>query len=358
VSVELLTAKTRFREFEQQRDKGLQSGSNIDKEIEPNTARSSSSELEMLDDREMNKSKVSASQRTPTEKLHKDVAIVFEKNHRLRGSLEASESSITELKMELSLLQIHANEMGNETKKFSQELASEIALGQGLSKKVTFLKSEFSKLKTDLQKLTEMKSSSQFMERNIKKSDHVKKVKWVDGVLLVEDQIRNLKEKVCVGSHEPDLSFFEVLFNTVQDLKKEIVEPESMLPFGELPSPPLGKILVAMGLLRISETYLIILLVLLPCTLNLLARLPLNDKYSKQSFQWMDFKGASSVPAFVYDEKSFDNGPAPPPPPFTPPPPGKSHNNRSRSPPSGTHKGSDAPLSNETVERSWGSVLF
>ncbi|GJS00445.1 RNA-directed DNA polymerase, eukaryota [Tanacetum coccineum] len=66
VSFQLQTAKTGFRysffkmlirvpiEFEQQRDKGLQSGNNIDKETEPNTARSSSSELEMLDDQEMN----------------------------------------------------------------------------------------------------------------------------------------------------------------------------------------------------------------------------------------------------------------------------------------------------------------
>nr|GEX51461.1 hypothetical protein [Tanacetum cinerariifolium] len=289
VSVQLLTAKTGFREFEQQRDKGLQSGNNVNKETESNTARSSYSDLESLDD-QMNKaktqvqlreetnihedcsyshvtfdgssnasenynthdvdsvrSKVSASQSPPTEKLQKEVAIDFEENHRLRGSLEAAESSITELKMELSLLQSHANEMGNETQKFSQELASEIASGQELSKEVTFLKSECSKLKTDLQKLTEMKSSSQFMERNIEKSDHVKKVKWVNGVLLVEDQIRNLQEKVYAGSHEPDLSFlksdFEVLFNTIQDLKKETVEPESMLLAGQVPSPSLEKLL-------------------------------------------------------------------------------------------------------------------
>ncbi|GJZ94067.1 hypothetical protein Tco_0666270 [Tanacetum coccineum] len=144
VSVELLTAKTGFSYslFKMMirapmffRDKGLQSGSNIDKETEPNAARSSSSELEMLDDREMNKtqetniheecsnshvtfdgssnasenynthdvdsvkSKVSASQSPPTENLHKDVAIDSEENHRLRGSLEAAELSITKLKM-------------------------------------------------------------------------------------------------------------------------------------------------------------------------------------------------------------------------------------------------------------------
>nr|GEV51056.1 hypothetical protein [Tanacetum cinerariifolium] len=247
VHVQLLTAKTGFREFEEQRDKGLQSGNN------------SSSKLEMLDDRVT--SKVSASQSPPTEELHKDLTIDFKENHRLGGSLDATELSITELKMKLRLLQSHANEMGNETQKFSQELASEIASGQGLSKEVTFLKSECSKLKTNLKKLTEMKSSSQFMESNFEKSDQVKKVKWVDGVLLVEDQIRNLQEKVYVGSHEPDLrvlkSDLEVLFNTIQDLKKRTVEPESMLPSGELPSPPLEKLLSELDVVKSENENLV-----------------------------------------------------------------------------------------------------
>ncbi|KAJ6333786.1 hypothetical protein OIU77_009632 [Salix suchowensis] len=44
----------------------------------------------------------------------------------------------------------------------------------------------------------------------------------------------------------------------------------------------------------------------------------------------------SSVPNFIYNGNSFDNGPAPPPPPYTSPPPGKSHRNR-------THPGSGEP---------------
>nr|GEY47289.1 hypothetical protein [Tanacetum cinerariifolium] len=169
-----------------QRDEGLQSGNNIDKETEPNTARSSSFELEMLDDREMNKSKVSAIQRPPTEKLHKNVAIDFEENHRLRGSLEAAELSITELKMELSLLQSHANEIGNETQKFSQELASESASEADINEiELTVYGKKYREIGSCLRSNGSM------------------------GVLLVEDQIRNLKEKVYAGSHEPDLSFFE-----------------------------------------------------------------------------------------------------------------------------------------------------
>ncbi|KAI3762061.1 hypothetical protein L1987_52484 [Smallanthus sonchifolius] len=49
VTVQLLTAKTGFREFEQQRDKDLQSGNNANKETENNTAKSSS-ELQIPDD--------------------------------------------------------------------------------------------------------------------------------------------------------------------------------------------------------------------------------------------------------------------------------------------------------------------
>nr|GEZ32843.1 hypothetical protein [Tanacetum cinerariifolium] len=55
VSILLLSAKTGLREFDQQRDNGLQSGNNVDKDTKPNTSKSSSSELKMLDDLEMNK---------------------------------------------------------------------------------------------------------------------------------------------------------------------------------------------------------------------------------------------------------------------------------------------------------------
>ncbi|GJZ02986.1 polyadenylate-binding protein RBP47-like protein [Tanacetum coccineum] len=68
-----------------------------------------------------------------------------------------------------------------------------------------------------------MKSSSLFMERNIEKLDHVKTVKWVDGVLLVEDRIRNLQEKVYACSHEPDLRVLK------SDLEKRTATSESAL---------------------------------------------------------------------------------------------------------------------------------
>ncbi|XP_024969082.1 WEB family protein At4g27595, chloroplastic [Cynara cardunculus var. scolymus] len=333
VTVQLLTAKTGFREFEQQRDKGLQSGNNVNRESESSVVKSSSSELQIPDDQvnkakthiqlrsqskellsvveetgvreeysdsqvtcdgssnasesyyadkhdpysthevDSLKSRVSGSQSSPGDgsnhhklaqrsgsdySMDNDLVIAYEENHRLRGSLEVAESSISELKVELSVLQSHANEMGTETEKLAQELATEIASGQELAKEVTVLKSECSKFKNDLEQLKEMKSSSKYMERKIEQSGHQKQLRWVNGVLLVEDRIRELQEKIYIGFRESDFSFLhsdlEVLLSTVQDLKKGTVEalplqhealamnidePESMLHFGKIPSSPL-----------------------------------------------------------------------------------------------------------------------
>ncbi|KAI3757406.1 hypothetical protein L6452_04943 [Arctium lappa] len=324
VTVQLLTGKTGFREFEQQRDKGLQSGNNVNRESESSVVKSSSSELQIPDD-EVNKAKtriqlgaqskelpsvvaetgiheeysdsqvtcdgssnasenyyadkhdsssihevdslkssrVSGSRSSPTEKgdgsshrklaprsgsdysVDNDLVIAYEENHRLRGSLEIAESSVSELKMELSVLKSHANEMGTETQKLAQELATEIASGQELAKEVTVLKSECSKFKNDLEQLKEMKSGSKYMERKIEQSEHQKQLRWVNRVVLVEDRIRELQEKIYVGFHESDLSFLhsdlEVLLSTVQDLKKGTVEPLAVNIYepGEIPSLPL-----------------------------------------------------------------------------------------------------------------------
>ncbi|KAJ0732924.1 putative transcription factor bZIP family [Helianthus annuus] len=265
VTVQLLTAKTGFREFEQQRDKGLQSGNNVNKETEHSTAKSLSSELQIPDDL-VNKAKTrmqlreetiihgeySDSQVTcdessnasdcyyadkhdsPAEKssgseqakLDNDVAVVYEENNRLRASLAAAESSISELKQELTTLQSHANEMGTETQKLAQELTMEVASGQELVKEVNFLKSECSKFKNDLQNLKDVKSTSKVTERKIE----------VNGVILVESQIREIQEKILIGESGLNnlQSDFEVLLRTVQDLKNKT--------FGVVPIQPLQEL--------------------------------------------------------------------------------------------------------------------
>ncbi|KAD6796713.1 hypothetical protein E3N88_07609 [Mikania micrantha] len=276
VTVQLLTAKTGFREFEQQRDKGLQSGNNVNKETE-NSTKSSSSELQIPDDLvskartriqlreetnihgEYSDSQVTCDESSTTSdnyyadkhdspvektggsdqaKLDDDMANVYEENHRLRASLAVAESSISELKQELAALQIHANEMGTETQKVAQELTTEIASSQELFKEVNFLKSECSKLKNDLQNLKEIKLSSEFNERNSNKTEQDKEV---NGIVHVESQIREIQERILIGFRESDLgllqSDFEALLGAVQDLKNETI--------GKIPNQPLQELDIA-----------------------------------------------------------------------------------------------------------------
>lgn len=68
------------------------------------------------------------------------MAISYEENQRLRGSLEVAESSIFELEMEVNTLQNYANEMCKETQNLQQELAIEDSSSQELMKEVTDLK--------------------------------------------------------------------------------------------------------------------------------------------------------------------------------------------------------------------------
>ncbi|XP_052182409.1 protein STRUBBELIG-RECEPTOR FAMILY 8-like [Diospyros lotus] len=84
-------------------------------------------------------------------------------------------------------------------------------------------------------------------------------------------------------------------------------------------------------------------------SLNVLAPLPLTDlNVANNHFNGWIPRELISIPNFIYDGNSFDNGPAPPPPPYTSPPPGRPHNNRSHSPPGGhTQPGSDGQSSNQ-----------
>ncbi|XP_019052738.1 PREDICTED: protein STRUBBELIG-RECEPTOR FAMILY 8-like isoform X2 [Nelumbo nucifera] len=84
-------------------------------------------------------------------------------------------------------------------------------------------------------------------------------------------------------------------------------------------------------------------------SVNILADLPLDNlNIANNHFTGWVPREFSSIPNFIYDGNSFENGPAPPPPPYTPPPPGRSHNNRNHSGP-GTHtpQGSDGQASHD-----------
>lgn len=139
-----------------------------------------------------------------------DLAIAYEENNRLRGSLEVAESSIIELKLEVSSLQSHADEIGVETQKFAKQLAAEIASGEVLAEEVSVLKLECSKLKEDLEHLRNSKSIPEFASREIIRTDQDhgfedSQLRWLKGLLNMEDS-EQIGEKSfynfskCLGS--------------------------------------------------------------------------------------------------------------------------------------------------------------
>ncbi|GFY85809.1 hypothetical protein Acr_04g0005470 [Actinidia rufa] len=103
--------------------------------------------------------------------IDNDLAIAYEENNRLRGCLEVAESYILELKLEVSSLQSHADEIGIEARRLSQQFAAEIISGEELAKEVSVMKSECSTLKDDLEELKILKLSPQFASRKTSNSN-------------------------------------------------------------------------------------------------------------------------------------------------------------------------------------------
>ncbi|KAG8660427.1 interaptin [Manihot esculenta] len=158
-----------------------------------------------------------------------DLTAAYEENNRLRGSLEVAESSIHELKLELNLLQCHADSIGQEAQKFAEQLGAEIASGNELEKEVSVLKSECSKLKGDLEQLKVSKLGSPLTSREafVTEQDHIfqdLQLRWLKGILAIEDKLRELQNKACFGYNEGDFRFLasdmEALLGILQNLKQ------------------------------------------------------------------------------------------------------------------------------------------
>ncbi|KAL4272328.1 hypothetical protein GQ457_13G021270 [Hibiscus cannabinus] len=166
-----------------------------------------------------------------------DLAVAYEENSRLRGYLEAAESSIQELNTELSLLQNHASQIGDETEKFAEQLVAEISSGERLAKEVSALKSECSKLKDDLEQMTRSKICHPLTGEVIKKDQSLLfqdlEVIWSKGILVMEAKIRELQNKTSLNYHERDHRFlhedFEALLGILQDFKRRTQEEISIL---------------------------------------------------------------------------------------------------------------------------------
>ncbi|CAN0877352.1 hypothetical protein LINGRAHAP2_LOCUS11839 [Linum grandiflorum] len=157
-----------------------------------------------------------------------DITAFSEENVRLRESLELAESSIFELKQEVSFLKSNSDEIGCEAEKFSKQLADEIASGEDLSKEVSALKSECSKLKDDVEhlRLSRFHRPIREPETMQRGQNHIPldlQLSWTNGILAVEEKIKELQGKACFGYHEMDVrmlhSDLETLLSTLQNLR-------------------------------------------------------------------------------------------------------------------------------------------
>ncbi|KAL3514049.1 hypothetical protein ACH5RR_026766 [Cinchona calisaya] len=167
-----------------------------------------------------------------------DLATAYEVNNRLRDSLEFVESSIFELKLEVSTLQSQADEIGIETQKFSHILATEISSCEKLAREVSFLKSECCNYKNDIERLRSFQLSPQIVTDGHGHVEHYHllqdiQLRWMKGIFVVEDMIREFQSKIYLGFHERDSRFLhselEALLHTLLDLKNGTGEAISLL---------------------------------------------------------------------------------------------------------------------------------
>ncbi|XP_042492990.1 interaptin [Macadamia integrifolia] len=170
--------------------------------------------------------------------LDNDLTTAYEENSRLRESLEVAESSILELKLLVSTVQSHADELGAETQKYSEQLAAEIASGERLEKEVSSLKSECSNLKFDFEQLRHSRSSPQTTNKEIVVKENNcllldVQMKWMQGLLVMEDKLREVQNKACLRYSDCDVGFLftdlEALQRILHNLKQGIIEEVSVI---------------------------------------------------------------------------------------------------------------------------------
>ncbi|CAN4122228.1 unnamed protein product [Withania somnifera] len=167
--------------------------------------------------------------------MDNELAIAYEENNRLRASLELAESSVFELKLEVSTLQSQANELGSETEKFSQLLTADISSSEELAKEVSVLRSECSNFKDCIERLRTLKSSCQNQSCVADSGCLVPdlQLRWMKGISVIEDRIKELQNKVCLGFYERDYRFLhselEALLQIVQEVKLGARDEMSLL---------------------------------------------------------------------------------------------------------------------------------
>ncbi|CAN6880783.1 unnamed protein product [Brassica oleracea] len=155
-----------------------------------------------------------------------DLGNAIEENIKLKGFVEDMDSSINEIKTEVNSLQCHADDIGSKAQEFSQILISEISSGDRLVREVSLLKSECLKLKEEMERLRNVKTHVGYNSKDQDNVSHNLQLRWLQGLSVVEDNIREIQNKVCYSYHDRDLrlflSDFDSLLGVLLDFKRQI----------------------------------------------------------------------------------------------------------------------------------------
>lgn len=169
--------------------------------------------------------------------MDNELVTAYEENSRLKRSLDMAESSLSELKLEMSSLQRQADELGVETHNCCQCFSKEMESGEELAREVSELKSECSKLKTDIHQLKHSllypHISDEDISRNWVLLFQDLQMKWLHGLFAMEDKLSEAQNKALHRGLEVDFSFvhldLEALQQVLRDLKQGIAEGVSLL---------------------------------------------------------------------------------------------------------------------------------
>ncbi|KAF3326403.1 putative leucine-rich repeat-containing protein [Carex littledalei] len=136
-----------------------------------------------------------------------DLTFAYEENNRLRVRLEVAESAFLQLKSEAKSLQRITDDLGAETQALARQLALELDSGQSLVREVSSLKAECSNLKRDISELESAKSSCQVLDTGS-----------ASLLILVENKVHEIRDRACMGMCAD--TDFEVLLRAIGNLKQ------------------------------------------------------------------------------------------------------------------------------------------
>ncbi|KAJ4820312.1 sporulation-specific protein [Rhynchospora pubera] len=139
-----------------------------------------------------------------------DLTFAYEENNRLRVRLEVAESAFLQLKSEAKSLQRITDELGAETQALARQLALELDSGQSLIREVSSLKTECSNLKRDIRELESAKSSCKALDKGS-----------ASLLVLVENKVHEIRDKACLGMCADN--DFEVLLRVIGNLKQGLI---------------------------------------------------------------------------------------------------------------------------------------